>query len=178
MGSIALQVYAQQMDRLAEEAGKRAALTCVNPKSIEAVHTLGPSTESSPVSPVDMETEENTEPVTVQVVSFMSLPTRVSSDSIVPLVDQVVRCSPRIIGKKQNMDFPHIRLSYSPKKKQKMIRIEQLKIQENEGKNGPIPISRLQGRGIACGVTPTELTEEALMSAPNISTPVQDEEEA
>ena len=76
------------------------------------------------------------------------------------------------------MDFPHIRLSYSPKKKQKMIRIEQLKIQENEGKNGPIPISRLQGQGIAYGVTPTELTEEALMSAPNISTLVQDEEEA
>jgi len=178
VGSIALQVYAQQMDRLAEEAEKRAALTCVNPESIEVVHTLGPSTESSPVSPVDMETEENTEPVTVQAVSFMSLPTQVFANSRVPLVDRVVRRSPRIINKKQNMDFPHIRLSYSPMKKQNMIRIEQLKIQENEGKNGPIPISRLQGWGIAYGVTLAELTEEALMSAPNISTPVQDEEAA
>jgi hypothetical protein len=60
VGSIALQVYAQQMDRLAEEAEMRTTLTCVNPESIEAVHTLGPSTESSPVAPVAMETEENT----------------------------------------------------------------------------------------------------------------------
>ena len=50
VGSIALQVYAQQMDRLAEEAEKRAALTCVNPKSIEAVHTLGLPQKVSPVA--------------------------------------------------------------------------------------------------------------------------------
>jgi len=35
------------------------------------------------------------------------------------------------------------------------------------GQAGPIPIEILQSWGIDCGIAPVELSEEALMQAPN-----------
>jgi hypothetical protein len=40
-------------------------------------------------------------------------------------------------------------------------------IDEATGQTGPVPIAVLQGWGINCGVHPSDLTEDALLQAPN-----------
>jgi hypothetical protein len=106
-----------------------------------------------------------------QMVSSLSLPTVISaSDPRIPLVDRVVRRSPRV---NRNLEAsegaPHFRISYSPTKKRKTVKVEVLKIGKSEYRSTPIPIASLQSWGIACGVAPMELTDDALMTAPSAS---------
>jgi hypothetical protein len=95
----------------------------------------------------------------------MSLPSTVSNaDTRTPLVEDSVRRSTRL-----NKDgFCSVRLKGNPSKKRNNWTIQ---IDEATGEAGPIAIAVLQGWGIDCGVTPSELTDDALLQAPSTRVP-------
>jgi hypothetical protein len=95
----------------------------------------------------------------------MSLPSTISNaDTRTPLVEDSVRRSTRL-----NKDgFCSVRLKGNPSKKRNNWIIQ---IDEATGEAGPIAITVLQGWGIDCGVTPSELTDDALLQAPSTRVP-------
>lgn len=88
----------------------------------------------------------------------MSLPTLVSNPSM-PLVDRRNRRSNRLSARKNG----YYQLDQDPSKQHWVTAV---KIDETTKTKAPIPISTLQEWGIDCGVTPSELTEDVLMTAP------------
>jgi hypothetical protein len=93
----------------------------------------------------------------------MALPEMISnSDPRTPLVQKSVRRSTRlIIG---NEGYRSIMITGNPSKKHKNWIIQ---IDETTGEAGPVSIDVLQGWGINCGVDPGDLTEDALLQAPD-----------
>ena len=64
------------------------------------------------------------------------------------------------------MGFCAIRLESEPAKKRKFSIVQ---IDEKTGEAGPVPLTLLQGRGISCGLAPSELTNDVLMQEPSAS---------
>jgi len=60
--------------------------------------------------------------------------------------------------------FREVRVDKEPSKKRRAIPVV---IDEATSQAGPVPLSILQGWGVKCGVAPGELTEDALLQAPN-----------
>ena len=69
-----------------------------------------------------------------------------------------------------------MRLDREPAKKRKISIIQ---INEETGETGPVPLSVLQSWGINCGITPSELSNDALMQDPSANAPevLPDDEE-
>lgn len=88
----------------------------------------------------------------------MSLPTLVGNPST-PLVDRCNRRSNRLSVRKNG----YYQLDQDPSKRH---RVTAVKIDETTKTKAPIPIATLQEWGIDCGMTPSELTEDAPMTAP------------
>lgn len=100
---------------------------------------------------------------TKQKRKSMALPQMISnSDPRTPLVQKSVRRSTRLsIG---NEGYRSVRITGNPSKKPKNWIIQ---IDETTGEAGPVSIDVLQGWGINCGVDPVDLTEDALLQAPD-----------
>lgn len=94
-----------------------------------------------------------------------------SSSTPTALVQSRLRCSFRISS---NLDgfCPIVKLDGNPTKKCKIIVIQ---IDEATEQEGPVQLAVLQGWGINCGVPPSELTEDALLQAPSIHVPNEDQ---
>jgi hypothetical protein len=91
----------------------------------------------------------------------LSMPTRV------PMVDRVVRRSPRILHKnmEDKREYPHIRLDYGPQKRHRTVQVEELKLGNPSNSTSPIPVASL------------ESSEDAMMAAPSTSAPNDAHEE-
>lgn len=88
----------------------------------------------------------------------MSLSTLISNLST-PLVDRHNKRSNRLSARKNG----YYQLDQDPSKRHQVTAV---KIDETTKTKAPIPIATLQEWGIDCVVTPSELTEDALMIAP------------
>lgn len=175
-GSIALQVLAHHL-QLREKCAKDAVnQVTTGQRSVEDTEYSFGSSMLGSQGLFDMQEMEphprpNSAPEELpsQMGSFLALPTVISaSDPRIPLVDRVVRRSPRLNRSLEASEgAPHFRISYKPHKKHKTVKVEVLKIGEHEYRSTPIPIASLQSWGIACGLAPMELTDDALITAPS-----------
>lgn len=100
----------------------------------------------------------------------LSLPTP-PGNSVTPLVETSVRRSTRFSSRKGG--FHKVRIEEEPSKKRN--KIGAVLIDDATGEAGPIPIEILQSWGIECGIAPGELSQEAVMQAPNAN-PVPNED--
>lgn len=96
----------------------------------------------------------------------LSLPSTISSrlGSRTPLVDTMVRRSPRLNPEAVNgMKMIKVR-EPAAKRRKKLSTVLGLEPPKNaEEAMGPIPIVALQDWALACGVPPSEVSEETLM---------------
>jgi hypothetical protein len=100
----------------------------------------------------------------------LSLPAQASNS---PLVESTVRRSSRVCKVKDGFHTPTVKLAEEPSKKRN--KIGAVLIDDETGKEGPIPIEILQDWGIKCGIAPAELSQDALLQAPSTD-PVLDED--
>jgi len=97
----------------------------------------------------------------------VSFPSTISNTAS-PLSERSVRCSSRV---NKSDGFCAVQLEREPAKKRK---INIIAIDAKIGKTRPVPLTVLQGRGINCGITPSEISNDALMQAPSRIVPHDD----
>jgi hypothetical protein len=101
------------------------------------------------------------------------LPTLISNPAC-PLTKTSVRRSTSL---NKSDGFCAVQLDREPAKKRKISIIH---VDEHTGKAGPVPLSVLQEWGIDCGLSPSELSNDALMHDPSVDIPDEnaDDDEA
>ena len=93
-----------------------------------------------------------------------------SSDARTPLAQKSVR---RSLRRANSEGFCEVRIDKEPSKRCKNWLVQ---IDEATGQSGPLSISVLQGWGVKCGVDPSDLTEDALLQAPSLQVPNEENE--
>jgi hypothetical protein len=91
--------------------------------------------------------------------SAISLPKAASSLAMAVVDGSVRRCT--LLNKSNG--FYLVQLEREPARKRK---INIVRIDEETGRHGPVPLAVLQGWGIDCGVPPSELTVDGLLQEP------------
>lgn len=101
----------------------------------------------------------------------MCLPEVISnSDARTPMTQKNVRRSLR----RANVEgFHEVRIDKEPSKRCKNWLVQ---IDETTGQLGAVSVSVLQGWGLKCGMDPSDLTEDALMQAPSLEVPNDEED--